>query len=337
MKRFAPLFILSLLLLAFHVQAQSVPVAVGGLTLTLSTDNPAPGQAITVRAESYSIDLNSSTLTWKVNGVVVEKGTGITTYETQAPALGKKTTVAVSAVASNGTAVSGSVSIGSGGVDLIMEHDGYVPAFFKGKFPLSYQNSVTVIAIPHLANSSGAEYDPKTLVYQWKKNSQVLQDQSGYGKQSATLAGDIVPRPFALSVVVSTRDSSAQASGYISIVPASPSLSFYTDDPLYGPLFNLAITDAVRIGSAKETEVLAVPFGFNKPLSSLGDLVQTWHLNGLERPELSTNKTIVLRAPENSAGSSNVSLDISNSSHILQNASAGFSAVFNTLSSNSTQ
>src|SRR5579872_3632858 len=72
------------------VQAQSIPVSIGGLELTASTDNPAPGETVTITAASYSADINSANITWKVNGVQAQKGTGSDTFSVAAPDLGKK-------------------------------------------------------------------------------------------------------------------------------------------------------------------------------------------------------------------------------------------------------
>lgn len=315
-------------LLAPGAFAQSVPISVGGLDLSLSTANPTPGQKETVTARSYSIDINSATVTWTIAGKVVQKGVGLTTLDIKAPALGKNMVVSVSAVTPGGTSVSSSIIIQTGSVDMIIESDGYVPPFFKGKLSPAYQNMVTIVAIPHLANSSGTEYDPRTLVYSWKRNDQVIEDQSGYGKQAITLPGDSVPRAYTLTVSVTTRDGSAQASGYLPVSFDAPMISFYIDDPLYGPLYNQAVGDTVRIGSQKETSVIAAPFGFNKPVDNLGHLSLSWLVNGQSRPELSSSDSVILRAPDSASGNSTIELDIQNSKEFLQGTKGGFTATF---------
>ena len=316
--------------------AQGVPISVDSIELSASTDNPAPGQMVTITAVSYSADINSAKISWSVNGTIKQSAPGATTLSVQAPALGKKLNIVVTAVTTEGRTISGSILVGSGSVDMIMETDGYVPPFFDGKLSPIYQNSVTVIAVPHIADSSGNEYDPKTLVYTWKKNSQALQSQSGYGRQSITLVGDIVPRPYDLTVSASSRDGKANASGRISVTPQSPSILFYVNDPLYGPLFNEAVNGTVRIGSQRESNILAIPYGFNKPANGLGDLAFTWLINNVEHTELASNDSVILRAPEGTAGSSNIQLNIANSKQILQGSNAGFTAMFTAGSANAT-
>lgn len=324
MKHRLALIVSCAVLLASVAHAQSVPLSVGGLQLTASTNNPAPGDSVIVTAKSYTDDLSSSNLTWTVNGVVAEKGVGATSLTVTAPALGKHLTVSVSAITSSNTGLGDSIVVGSGAVDLILESSGYVPPFFSGKVDPAYQNDVTVVAIPHLMSSSGGEYDPSGLVYQWKKNGSVLQSQSGYGKQSIVMAGDILPRPYTMSVTATSRDGSAQAEGYISVTPDLPSISFYANDPLYGPLYNRALGSNVVIGSEKEAGVIAVPYGFDRA----GGLSFSWSINGVTDPSLSSNDSITLRAPEGQTGSSNIALTISSAQKILQGVENEFSANF---------
>ena len=262
--KFAFLFTVFCLLFTVYTYAQSIPTGIDSISLTASTDNPTPGQMVTITATSYSFDINSATITWTVDGKRVQKGIGLLTYSAKAPALGKKSIINVAAVNPDGSNYSNSITLGSGSIDLIIESDGYTPPFFQGKTPLVFQNIVKVIAIPHLANSSGKEYDPATLVYNWKKDDgTVLGDQSGYGKQAISLKGNIVPRPFYLIVTATTRDGSAQAQSLIQITPTSPSIVFYNNDLLYGPLFNNAISNSFHIGSQREVNVFASLFGFN--------------------------------------------------------------------------
>ena len=252
MKRLAPI-IVGVLFIASSAHAQGIPTTIGGLSLSASINNPEPGQQVVITAQSYSADIDSSKITWVVNGAVAESGIGENTLTVTAPALGEHLSIAITMVAASGATVQDSIDIGSGAVDLIPETSGYVPPFFQGKLTPVYQNMIKITAIPHLADSSGVEYDPKTLVYEWKEDQSLIQDQSGYGKQSETVGGDLIPRSHDIDVTVSTRDGTAQAEAITTISFGSPSISFYVDDPLYGPLFNQAVRDTLRIGAQKET------------------------------------------------------------------------------------
>lgn len=309
------------------VYAQGIPTS-GGLELVPSVESPEPGQKVNIRLRSYSMDIDSANSTWLVNDKVVQKGIGLTSYEITAPNLGKETKVSVTASSPNGSTLSKTIYLSSGSIDLIVENSGHTPPLFKGKIPISYQNNINIVAIPHLADSNGVEYDPKNLVYEWKRNSLVVQDQSGYGRQSFSLKGEIIPRDVSIVVTASTRDGKKSVSGYINISYTSPSLNFYIDDPLYGPIYNKIVRDTLFIGDEKEVSIIMEPYGFNKPINGLGDLILNWMINGYESPSLAQNQSITLRAPENSTGNSNIELMVKNKKDILQGASANFSVKF---------
>lgn len=324
----AALFLSAVLVLAWSTaSAQSVPNDIG-VSLSASSDSPIPGQSVTITAESYTADLNASNIIWTVGGREYARGVGQKNITVTAPGAGKTLTIRVTAVTQDGVQMTSSMTIGSGDVDLIVESSGYTPPFFKGKVPLSYQNTFTIVAVPHIYNSSGKAYDPKTLIYEWRRDWKALPDQSGYGKQALTLKGDIVPRPYTISVVVSTRDGSARAERMIPITPGKPSLGFYIDDPLYGTLYNKAVTDRINLGKEREATILAVPFGFTVTQGDTEDMRFDWAVNGASRTNLSSGRSVTLRAPSDAGGMALISLSVRGVGDILQGADKSIYAAF---------
>lgn len=321
------IFVFSYLLFQFAF-AQGIQLPAQDVDLKVSPENPMPGQTLTITAESYIVSLTSSNITWSLNGNVYQKGIGMTSIQVIAPDLGKKLSIGVNAITAEGAQLNAEIDITSGNIDLIVETDGYVPPFFNGKMPLVYQNSYRIVAIPHLANSSGTEYDPKTLVYSWSKDTKVMQDASGYGKQVFSWKEEIIPRSRLIKVKATTRDGSAQAEKTIILQANSPFIQFYKNDPLYGPMYNKAIINNTGLGSSRELSILAVPYGFNKPFSSVGNLLFSWSINSTSQDALSTSQSIVLRAPVGKTGSSNIDLEIRNEKDILQSARNAFSIMF---------
>lgn len=311
------------------VSAQDASLSLNNLELSSSPASPAPGEPIVITAKSYLIDLNSSNITWMINGTKTSSGIGQTTLNAKAPALGKSLNITASASSETG-AVTGNISIKSGGINFIIESSGYVPPFFLGKLSPAYQNSVRIIAIPHIADSSGVEYAPTNLIYKWTKDSGiVLAEQSGYGKQTVTMEGNIIPRPYSLKLEVTNRDGSNMVSRNVTIIPEQTKIAFYKNDSLYGPLYNYAIGNSVSMGTAKELSVVAVPYGFDKILNSIGDLKLNWTINSTEKPELSGSNIVILRSKDGESGASSVELSIENTQNILQSSGGGFSVVFN--------
>jgi hypothetical protein len=214
-------------------------------------------------------------------------------------------------------------------VDMVVESGGYVHPLFSGKIDPKYQNLVKIVAVPHLFTPTGTELDPKILFYQWRKNGLVIQSESGYGKQTLSMPGEVVPRAYSITVEVSSRDKTVISEGRTNIEPLEPFISFYVEDPLYGPLYNIAVINSVRIGTQREVTMRAVPYGFNVNQAN-DNFTRTWFINGIEHPELSYNDSIILRTPDKIGGSANVQLTIRNTKDILQGATSGFSTIFTT-------
>lgn len=317
--------------------AQGIPTSINGIELSLSSNNPVPGQNVTITARSYTIDIDSATIIWKIDGKEMKRGVGDTKYVVSAPPLSKVITINVIAIASDGKIVSNNISLGSGSVDIITESSGYLPPFFNGKIPLVFQNNLKIIAVPHLADESGVEYNPKDIVYRWEKNDLFMNDNSGYGKQNITIPGSLIPRPFDMTVTATSKDGKHQAKTITTISYNDPKILFYSNDPLYGPLFNISIPNKLYLNNNREANILAVPYGFDKPRNDIGNLNFIWSINGNEETSLSKNESITVRSPETSFGTSDIQLTITNNENILQKTQNLFQIVFKALSSNNNE
>lgn len=323
----ALLFIPILLVVLFFatIARAQTPSSLDGVEIRTNPSTPSPLENVTVSVESFNTDLNAASIVWVIDGKNYAKGTGITSIQIFAPPLGKDLTVVVVIMTVEGKEVKKTITIKSGGVDLVWESAGYIPPFYRGKALFAYENTIKITAMPHLAGANGAELDPRTLVYKWKENDKVVQDQSGYGKQTLTLQEDI-PRPLDITVEVGTRTGNQKGTASITLTPGDPSISFYEEDHLYGVLYNKAITDKITLINPEIT-IRAVPYTFNTSLKT-SSLSYIWSINNLERTDLSTNQSITLRTTGDNAGSSDISLEIRNVMDILQGARNGVSIFF---------
>lgn len=320
------IFSLSIFSLSFSVHAQDI--AIGELVLVKSVESPKPGQDISISLRNYAIDLDTATIIWRVDGVEKKRGVGQKSFTTKAPAIGKNSTVTAVVVTTDSDTYSGDILLGSGSMDIIVESAGYTPPFFLGKIPLAYENIVKVVAMPHLADSSGKEFDPDTLIYTWEKDGSVRGDLSGYGKRSITFTGSSIPSPVILTVTAKTRDGLHQAKEYKTLTYSQPFIKFYSNDPLYGPLFNRELSGTKYINKEKELGILAVPYGFDKPVNSVGKLSFQWKIDGSIKSNLNNNESIIVRSPEGAAGTSGISFKITNSIKTLQTGQSAFSVSF---------
>jgi hypothetical protein len=312
-------------LFGYTTHAQT-PYNTQTIDVSSSIENPAPGDKIILTAKSYSVNISSANVVWSINNKVVNKGIGLDSYSMTLPTDGKNIIVSVSATPPSGGTYTGSIEIKPSSVDLVIESDGFIHSQFQGKLSPVFQNKIKIIAVPHITDKNGKEYDPQNLVYRWKVGESILADQSGYGKQSAIIVQDILPNDIRLSVEVFTRDGSIKTGARTLIEPSEASVSLYIDDPVYGTLFNRSIGNILRIGGEKEASVKVIPFGFNKSQKN-NEPSMTWYINDYEHPELANKDSITLRTPEE-AGIARIRLNIQNNISILQRALAGFEARF---------
>src|ERR1039458_7610013 len=259
MKSLVLSFLFASLFLSFSLVHAQAPTSIDGIDITITPPNPIPGKNVEINLQDYFSDISVANITWMVNGKKVTSGIGKNDINLTAPALGKESDVTIIIQRAARKTIRKSVVIKSGSVDLVWESQGYAPPLYGGKQDFAYEDSLKIVAMPHLADSSGVLIDPSILVYNWKQDSTVLQDKSGYGKQSITITGSVIPRSTTVNVDVSTRDGSRTASGVITLQAGNPSVVFYKDDPLYGVLYNIALSSQA-VFSNQEITLLAAPF-----------------------------------------------------------------------------
>ena len=329
MKRpFYFLLVFAFCLLPFAFAHAQVPSSIDGIDITITPPNPIPGKNVEINLQDYLSDISAANITWMVNGQKITSGIGKNDINLTAPALGKQDNLTILIQTADGKSIQKSIVIKSGSVDLVWESQGYAPPLYGGKQDFAYENTVKVIAMPHLADSSGVEIDPSTLVYNWKQDSTVLQDKSGYGKQSITITGSVIPRPTTINVDVSTRDGSRTASGVITLQAGSPSVVFYKDDPLYGVLYNMAL-GAQTMFSNQEITLLAAPFSFTIPSLTNNNVQYSWTINGTAQNNLTSNRSVTLRVQDTSNDANYpVQLQLQNMKEILQGGSNAITVMF---------
>lgn len=315
---FTLIFSAALFIPAAHAQT---PSSLDGVEISANPATPSPGQDVTVSVQSFSTDLSAASVVWIVDGKNYARGIGLASIKITAPALGKNMSVLVAIMTVEGKEVKKALTIKSGGVEIIWESAGYVPPFYKGKALFAYENQTKFTAMPHLAGANGVELDPKTLVYKWKQGDQVIQDQSGYGKQTLTIK-DEIPRDEEITVEVGTPTGTQKGTASLTITPTDPSISFYQEDPLYGVLYNKSISAKLSLTNPEIT-LRAAPYAFNT-----SSLSYVWMINNIERTDLSKNQSVTLRTKEDTEGSSDIFLEIKNQDDILQGARAGTTIIF---------
>jgi hypothetical protein len=300
------------------------PIIGSGLTLDTIPSNPGPNQNITVTATSYILDLDTTSITWSVDGQVVKQGTGITSIQITTNGIGKTTTVDAVATSDAYGTVERSLTITPASVSLIWEALSYTPPFYEGKALHSMGGLVRVVAMPKIIDASGNQIDPSKLIYKWTLNGQIMGNDSGYGKQVLNVTNEsYLQGGNDVSVTVSTPDSSLAANGDVFITPSDPKVVLYNNDPIQGIEYNAAVGDTLNLHQQNTFSLVAEPYFFNTASRDDQDsLKYTWQLNGqtITLPIGNQQSMLTLQNTSTSNGQSAIHLSIQSITEILQGA-----------------
>ncbi len=310
-----------------YTSAQAISVQTS-VNIELVPQIPKAGDLVTVYLSSYSTNINTATITWRVDGKTIKSGVGEKTFSFNMGNEGVKTNLSVTIRTQAGESITKTIPLRATSVDLIWQTDGVVPPFYKGKAMFSHQNNVTVIAMPHLVNSSGVEISSKNLVYTWKKNGSVMESVSGFGKSTYTFEGSIISRNIDVSVEVTSSNSASMGFATLKLQPKEPDIIFYKKDPTYGIELNKALNGNVLLNGSSEVTVIGIPFSFNSKDETSGSLNYKWSINGVVTGEDNNQDVQTFRQKEGSSGTAKISLSIENPNRVLQYASRNFNLTF---------
>ncbi|MHB0978313.1 MAG: hypothetical protein ACYC1K_02860 [Minisyncoccota bacterium] len=294
------------------------------VSINMSPEYPGPNSNVNISIESFSTDLDTSKITWSVDGVEKKSGLGVKNFSLQTGASGKPETVSILIEPQIGNSFIKTVVVQPGEVDLLWQGKSYTPPFYKGRSLWSNQGQVILFAVPHTSSPDGTPLRPSNLIYRWSKDGTVLGSQSGAGKNSITLTDSVLSLPQTITVEVLSDANTIVGSKSIRLASITPSVLIYEDSPLYGPLFNREVGEKFVLGS-QEVSFSAFPLFFSTVSNSAQNISYSWGTNNVsEQP----GSKITFRAPSEGSGSSNISLKIDNTLKLLQGTQRSFLVQF---------
>lgn len=288
---------------------------------------PRANEEIYVYLKSYMINIDSAEITWIVNGKVIKSGRGLKNFNFMVGDSGRTTNLQVKIKSVEGQEVVQNYPLTPATVDLIWQSDGFVPPFYKGKSLFAHENNITIVAMPHITGSNGAEINRNNLVYKWKKNGSVVESAGGFGKNTLTVPGSVISRTLEITVEASSLDGSSGAIETIKLTPINPEILFYEKNPTLGIQFQKTLFDNVKLGSS-EVSVVAMPFYFSSDDYLNQGLNYMWSINNTFIRNEPTQNSQVFRKAEGVSGTSKISLSVKNSDKILQYSTNSFNLTF---------
>lgn len=289
---------------------------------------PKPGDEVTITTELYGdIDLNTTLVTWRVNGEVQLKGVGKKKFVFTMGNTGKLTTVEFEASPTNAPLITKTFNFAPIDVDILWQANTYTPPFYKGKALFTPEANVTFIAVPNII-MGGKRVDPSDIVYNWKVNRTVDGENSGFGKNSYDYTGSIILKPTLIQAeVYAAANNAFKGLNGFTISHVFPQALVYEDNPTYGILFNKALRNQYTI-KADEVQVSLVPYFFSTEGKN-ESVTYKWNLNNNPLAIPDFQNSAIFRRKDDKKGSANINVTIGNPSKILQKAVANLGIVFN--------
>ncbi len=280
----------------FVVPEIPLPTIVEPLSLTARPGSPAPGQKVTVTADTPTADPLFTTFTWSVNGAVQRdaSGRGKNTITVTAPqTVGG--TMRVSATATFGDGKSSSASLTLRVSDLVIAWiaETYTPRWYRGKALPTPQSIVRFVALPNFV-IDGQRLSPENLVYRWNLDDEGTVSE-GRGAQIFRLKiSDVLGNTHNVRVTIEDSQKRIRKVGDAFITIMSPEAAVYASSPLGGiePRRALATLATNERGTL---DFQIEPFYY--PVASRRALTYQWNIASAapqgtaEKPEILTVST----------------------------------------------
>jgi len=196
-------------------------------------------------------------------------------------------------------------------ITLVWEARSYVPPFYKGKALMPDGGDGRIVAFLPTGMTPTADTS-----YSWRIDGAIDGAHSGVGRNTYEVRSEI----FGGSQLIVVEVSDAKGligTGALRIPLAKPQVLVYADAPLGGILFNIENPHL----NGKELTVETYPLFFSTPTRSNPALLYRWKVNSSSASNpLGNSGRLVLRS-ESAVGTTTVGVSITNSTHILENAS----------------
>ncbi len=328
MRYFSILFLITVLFFGLNstVNSQVFSNSDTNLIIEFVPEIPKANELVYVTAKSFSLDVDSLNFTWRVNGRVIKSGIGEKNFSFTMGREGERTNLDITATGSSGSVIEKNYSFVPTSVDLIWQSSGYVPPFYKGKALFSHQNTISIIAIPHIRNENGVEMNPRNMIYRWTRNGSFIESASGFGKNVYTFESPLISRNINISVEVTPQTGPGLGFANITLIPNEPTIQFYKKDPVYGIQFQKALVAEEDFGNSNEISIHAVPYFFDNQNNDQSMLYK-WLINGTP-VSVQGDRNQTFRKQEGVSGTSNISLSIENLEKLLQSSTRSVNLTF---------
>ncbi len=311
------LILFALFLLPLAVSAASF----NGVVVTAAPENPRPGDRVTLTATLLDSQ-PGNVYTWEQDGTRVAEGVDAKTYSLDAPPAGHSTQIDVAVT--NGAVVvgTGSITLRPSEVTIEWEGLGATPPFYVGKPLMTSQGQLRATAVTALTTARGI-VSTTNILFTWKVNGSVLQQNSGFGKNTAVVTPPFYDDAFSLGVTATARDGSLTAESTVYIQPVAPQAVVYEVTPLGGVEDGRAVVSSYPF-ALDEVSFLAYPL-----YADANNLTFTWSLDGAPvTVDTGNPRLAVFKKTGSGSGSHSIGVSYENPTKFLTRAAGSFLLTF---------
>ncbi|MCB9810743.1 MAG: hypothetical protein H6779_02850 [Candidatus Nomurabacteria bacterium] len=289
------------------------------LSITLKDEYTKPFSKNTATVDDYSVPLNITGISWKIDGEAVPEANNQKTVDFTTKDIGQPTTIEVSAKTFEGIIFSAKRVIRPFYLDIVIEPQTKTPSFYQGRAIPTLESTINLTA---LINSSLS--DSENYIYNWSLNDTVLAGGSLRGNYKVALK---VPPGYQNVVTVTITNLAGElvAKRTIPLVYGDPKMLFYETNTLYG-VKHIPIDRTLNL-IGNSVSVQAEPYFVDINTYNRPDVLE-WKIDGQRSPSAGNNPYEVTLARQGSSGVSNVSFRINSTTNFLQGAKGSFKVNF---------
>ncbi|OGI97276.1 hypothetical protein A3I25_02320 [Candidatus Nomurabacteria bacterium RIFCSPLOWO2_02_FULL_42_17] len=244
-----------------------------------SPEAPGAFEETTLSLVSYSFNLDTSEISWTLDGKLALSGAGKKSFTFTTKGVGSASTVNIKIITSGGEEIDRRVTIRPANVDLLWQAtDSYVPPFYKGKVMPASETKFKVVAFSDIRTSSGTRPPNSSLNFTWKRNYEPVSGTNGLGRNSLSFKNSYMDEEEPVSVMVSTLDGGGAGQRQITLKMFNPEIIFYERHPLDGLRWHTALNNGFSL-SSDETTIVAEPYFFTENDLENEKFKISWQMN----------------------------------------------------------
>lgn len=274
-----------------------------------------PGDTATINLKSYYLNLDSCQIGWTENGEDKTTAIGNKSFSFTSPTLGQTTKIKATVICDNNIATLVFAFQGNN-LNFLISADTYTPPFYRGAKLASINSTIKVVSVPEVFDDSGNLISSDTLVYRWSIGNQLLQEASGYNKNTLVIQGGDLPSLKTINLKIYSLGGELKAEKNVTISVNKPKIFIYEKKPLLGELAQ-SVWSGDKTITGDEVTLAAEPYFFSATSLKNSRIKFSWQMNNKELDNKDNSLAMVFRVDQNTTGQANINFSATDQDNIL--------------------